>query len=227
MAKRRTYNVNGELFKTKKALQNRVRLILWSYSDGEYLTFNDLEFMTDLLSNHPQADIKIGSGVAGMQVRQNPVYTQTQGFWIIRTDGTDTDFSYIECLTPTPKPKKVLRALRVAVEPDTQAFKQRFFDQHNGIAPCPITCETMTYTNCHVDHAPPNTFDVLAQRFLEEEGIDPNDVELLDEYADNRLQDELADQDLKRKWIDYHGEHAQLRVISRRANLSDVRRGLA
>ena len=128
MAKRQIYQVAGETFPTKKALTERVRGIVAAYPDGAELSPAELGFMVDLLENHPQAETKIGAGVERITVIRNPIYTHTRGFYLYRVDGSGTDFSWVECLTPTPYAKKVRAALRVAIEPDTMEYKRRFFD---------------------------------------------------------------------------------------------------
>lgn len=219
---RQSFVVNGEFFKTKGDLQNRVRRILWTYLEGQDLPIDDFEFMLDLLTNHPRADIKIGPGVARIFVKQNPVY-KTRGFYAERVDGTQTDFSYLECISPASKRKKVFMALRVLIEPFTMEFKQRFFDAVGGAATCDFTGEEIHFIGSHVDHVPPNTFDVLANGFIDHYNINLAQVELKDELADNRIQNELADEWLATLWVQWHNERAKLRVISKRANLSLVK----
>lgn len=219
MGKRQSFVVNGELFETKKALEERVQAIVASYKDNEQLNMFDFEFVLDLLGNHPHADVKIGGGVALMQVKRNPVYPSTRGFYLTRQDGSGTDFSWRKCLTPPPKTKKVRAAFRALIEPDTMHFKQEFFDNQFGVATCEITGEEIRYIGSHVDHRPPNTFDKIFADFLAEFDIDLEGVELKGEMRDNKYQDELADKSLADMWLAYHRHRADLRVISSAANL--------
>lgn len=223
MAKRQTYIVRGEVFRTKSELQERVKRILWSYKDGQTLATDDFEFMLDLLQNHPRAETKKVAGVAYMLVKKNPIYHGTRSFYLVRHDGTETDFSYIECITPTPKRKKVKMACRVLVEPYTIEFKRRFFDERGGAAICELTREEIHFIGSHVDHVPPKTFDALFAQFICYYDIDIEAVEFKDECVDNKIQDELADENLSTLWVKWHNEHAELRVVSKRANLSHVK----
>lgn len=136
---KKTYIVNGEYFKTKAELKDRVKSILWTYLEGQDLAQDDFEFVLDLLSNHPRSDIKIGAGVLRIFVKQNPVYTHTRSFYLERVDGSQTDFSYIECISPASRRKKFFMACRVLIEPFMMDFKQRFFDEHGGVATCEFT----------------------------------------------------------------------------------------
>lgn len=224
MAKKQPIVINGEAFTTKKDLQERVRSILWSYKDGDAVNMFDTPFLLALFDQHPDAEQKIGVGVNHIEVRRNPVYTQTQGFWIVRTDGTETDISYLECLTPTPHSKRFERACRVAVEPSTMAFKQVFFDNAIGIQPCPLTGDVLTFIGSHVDHVAPQTFKSLLADFVRDMSLDIEKIQVDGRGIDGVVQDTIADESLRRQWIQYHNEHAVLRVISRTGNLSHAKR---
>jgi len=69
MGSRKTFVVNGETFATKKALQDRVRSILWSYKDGDMVNMFDAPFLFDLFKMHPSAEQKIGCGIAHAELR--------------------------------------------------------------------------------------------------------------------------------------------------------------
>ena len=76
-----------------------------------------------------------------------------------------------------------------------------------------------------MDHVPPKTFVYLVAQFLEERKLEIGAVDLAEELADNKYQDRLADPALESAWVEYHRAQADLRVISRRANLSTVKIG--
>ncbi|MGW6791885.1 DCL family protein [Streptomyces chartreusis] len=54
---------------------------------------DDDAFLRALLALHSEAEEKIGPGVDHFQVRKHPDW-DTYGFWVVRTDGTEDDFSY-------------------------------------------------------------------------------------------------------------------------------------
>lgn len=217
--------VNGILFQTKKSLEETIRGIVASYKNEQTLKDEDKNFIVALIENqHPQAEAKIGPGIARIIVRQNPIYTHTRGFHLFRVDGTDTDVSWTECLRPTPHHKKVRRAMRFLVESQTRAFKQEFFDI--GESPyCQITGELINFTDSHVDHVPPLTFDQLVENFFTELQLDINSIGLRGDQDDNKYVDLLDDDKLADRWQEYHLENANLRVISQFANLSIVKNG--
>ena len=214
--------IAGETFPTQGAAKERLREIMAGYRNGTPVNAFDQAFLLALLERHPETDRKLGAGAAYIYVDQNPVYPNTRTFFLARVDGSVTDFSYLECLKTTPHHKKVLRALRTAVEPDTMRFKQEFFDRAGGAAVCPINGKPIWFVGSHVDHAPPATFDNLVAVFLDDEGLTFEDIAVIP-TEDNTYQDRLADPDLERKWIDFHTHRATLRVISQIANLSTVR----
>jgi hypothetical protein len=224
MGKRQSFIINGEKFATKKDLLARVREILHSYKDGQALNMFDFAFIRDLLNNHPQAEQKIGCGISSIFVKQNPVFHGNRGFWITRDDDTQTDFSFMECLSPSSPKRKVLSAFRAAVEPFTFAFKQQFFDSRpDGTAICDYNGQALTFVGSHVDHKPPNTFEKIFNDFIGSEDLDIAKIELLGGAQDNVIQDQIADPTIKERWITFHNQQAELRVISSKANLSDVK----
>lgn len=217
------YVVNGETFKTQGALVDRVREIIKRNKPGVMVDLFDTSFLRSLLDMHPEAAQKIGGGVVGFSVEDNPLYPgpKARGLRLHRVDGSSTDFSFWECIRPTPHIKKVQRAFRAAVEPDTMAFKQRHFDALPGrVGVCPDTGEPITYTSCHVDHKAPNTFDVLFANFIEREHLDVNAIQVYGAGIDDTYQDRLADVALEQRWRDFHNTNAVLEVVSVTANLS-------
>jgi hypothetical protein len=215
--------VNGETFKTQGALVDRVREIIKRNKPGVMVDLFDELFLRSLLDMHPEASQKIGCGVVAFSVEDNPMYPgpKARGLRLHRVDGTSTDFSFWECIRPTPHIKKVQRAFRAAIEPDTMAFKQRYFDGLPGrVGACPDTGEPITYTSCHVDHKAPNTFDVLFARFIDSERLNVDDVQVYGASIDDTYQDRLVDLALEQRWREFHNATAVLEVVSVTANLS-------
>jgi hypothetical protein len=223
VSKKQAFVINGEIFNTKVQLEERVRGIVASYPDRQLLNPMDFAFILDLLGNHPQAGAKLGCGISAFYVQRNPIYPSNRNFMLVRADGSETDFSWRECLRPTPHCKKVQRACRVLVEPYTMEFKQAFFDEQGGSAICPLTGQVMRFVGSHVDHVAPKTFEWLFNAFIAQYGLDVNQIPLRNELADNKYVDQLGDYDLAESWIDFHNQYAELRVISALANLSHAK----
>jgi hypothetical protein len=225
MSRALRHEIAGHVFRTQAMLINYIRDMLAGYATGERLSHDDLRFMCALLARHPNAIQKQGVGVVAMEVRQNPAYPQSRGFWLIRADGSSTDFSYWECLRETPHTERFHRALRVAIEPDIQAYCRAFFAARHGRPYyCPYRGERVELRGSHVDHQAPNTFQALVQRFVAHEGLEIARVQIDGKAEDNVVQDTLADTDLARRWRAFHRSHATLQVVSRTANLSLLKR---
>lgn len=218
------YIVNGQSFRTKQDLREHIRQIRDSYTDGAILADDHFEFMLDLLNRHEEAGIKIGCGVACMYTRANEVFKNNREFWLVRTDGSETDFSFEICLKHETKLQKFKSACRTAVAPIVMGFKLDFFDQAGGVALCPVTGDKITLRkNSHVDHARPNTFDKIVSDFIEGYGLDVEAIDLIT-AEDGRVTNEIRSERIKADFIKFHNERANLRVISRYANLSIVKK---
>lgn len=211
------YRIGSREFSTKATATQACREILYSYRPGDTVSDLDhVEFLAALLDLHPHAGIKRGPGVATFQVEPNE-YGKVC-FWLTRVDGTRTDWSFIQCLRPTPPAAERLNAFRSAVVGQILAFK----DTVSFPCACPITGEELLVDTCHVDHVVP--FKALVELFLAGEGVALLDVKVRP-HGDGDSRDELADLVLLSRWQIYHASNAQLRAVSRTANLSVLRRG--
>lgn len=194
-------------FQTKEAAKKYTSELLARLPLGEVQN-EHVRFLVALLNRHPQAHQKEGAGLLGFEVRKHPIYG-SRGFWIIRRDGTETDFSYRECLSPSTNKASVVAAFRQEVCYQSQQFKETNY--RHGM-PCPITGEPLDYDEIDVDHAPPLFSDIL-KRFLEEQGLRTEDVACRE--GDGVTIASLQDRKLASLWHDYHRKHAQLYLLSR------------
>jgi hypothetical protein len=216
------YTVSGQHFRTQQELVAYVRGILNRYHVGQPLDLFDYPFMLDLLQRHPDAAQKIGCGASAIYVAETPPY-RTRCFFLIREDGSETDFSYLECIRATPYATQVRLALRAAIDPQILACKEAAFATAEWVS-CPDTGERLVMATAHVDHRAPLTFERLVEQFLAREGLDFDDIAVIPS-ADLTYHDELSDPALRSRWVQYHQEHAQLEIVSLTANLSLRNRG--
>jgi hypothetical protein len=214
------YEVGGERFKSKAALTERVRKILYSYPFEEELQPDDFAFMSSLLLRHTESTRKIGVGLAKMKVM--PGLHKTRCFFLIRIDGTESDFSFVNCINGKAPLQDLRTAMRFAVQDQSRALRDAAFSRARVLT-CPITGAVITSAEAHVDHIPPDTFERLVDRFLLEHGVDPTTVALGGD-GDGEMQCYLVDDAFRTTWTEYHRAHARLRIVSVRANLSDIRR---
>lgn len=213
--------IGDRTFPTKKAAEDICREILYGYSLGTVISDRGHhEFLSDLLRLHPDTDEKIGQGIGHFEIRRNPVYPKQRTLFVVRTDGAETDFSFLKCLTHTTQRKDVLIAMREAVSDQVMAVARAAFAS-GGPVICPVTGDVLpTITHAHVDHAEP-TFDVMASTWVSGEG-GWDSIAVVS--ADGMIGARFGTQVQRDRWVEYHRQYAKLRVVSVRANLSVLRR---
>ncbi len=192
------------------AWRNRCREIISRYEDFVPLNTEDHTFVRNILNYHPEARQKIGSGVCRIWVQKNPPYS-TRGFWVERTDGGKTDFSFYECMSGSTKLKRTKIAARFAIYPSILKFKSQAV-----YSVCPVLGIPIHSGNAHVDHCPPWTFNYLFNDFFD--GMELGAIAITD--RDGTIGCDFADIDFKNEWMGFHDQNAVLRMISAKANLS-------
>lgn len=221
------YILNGQFFKTKDDVCQKIRDILHSYSMGSRVSEDDAKFLLDLLCNHPSADSKIGTGVEAFEIRQNPRFTKSRCFYLIRIDGSEEDFSYTKCLYPPTSLAIFKNICRKLVGIQLFWLKSACFRKNaneDRRIQCPITGEWVTEDQAHVDHIPPDTFEKLVTDFIAQNNINVEEVEIREAEGDAEIGKTFTDASLAEEWIKYHNENAKLRVVSSYANLSIIGR---
>lgn len=213
-----SYVVNGQVFKTKTALRDYAREIL--NGTLSEVSEDHLPFLIELFRRHQDTREKFGDGIKTIRVIRAKPYN-TRCFEIERIDGSRTDISYLECLLASDARDWFAAACRSAVVSQIQAFKSAQFEDRNVLF-CPITEEPITPDTCHVDHAPPNTFRYIVDSFIGHEGIRVERVKYTD--GDGHTACRFVEGDMHEAFAEWHRERAQLRVVSKRANLSLLRR---
>lgn len=226
MPNKNKYIINEQNFKNLQEIRSYIHKIRDSYKNYSYLNTDDFDFMRSLLDRHEHASKKIGCGVKAIYIKNNKMFKQTREFWLVRTDGSETDFSYKVCLRNKTESMltKFKTACRVAIENEIMEFKRSFFKNRKLIHRCPFTKEVITLTNSHVDHAYPWTFNKIVMEFIKIYRIDINNIEIRGILEDAVTQNSLSDK-LKNDFISFHNRLATLRVVSKKANLSILRRG--
>ncbi len=196
----------------------RAGQLLRSTSLGSGLTDEDLTFMFTLLLRHPDAERKIGYGVARITVEQNPRFPSARMFVVYRMDGTRDDFSYRKCLSgEIGVQQQLLTALRLEVHDQIEQFRRRALGE--GARFCPHTREPLPGNDPHVHHAFA-PFVSIALRFVFLEGGCDHFRLAPDPGGGSRL----SDRDQAQRWYAYHAWAARLRLVSKRANTGLLRR---
>lgn len=209
-------------FETKAAAQDHFRKILYRYQFGERIPDPDATELEWLLERHPEVNEKLGVGIDYFSVR-SALYA-TRCFEVVRTDGSNTDFSFGSCVNgkaPSPM-SEALTALRAEVTDDILHRKREWFRDHadaEGKVPCALTGVRISLEESHADHAPPRHFGTLAITFLAARAIEP-DRSFVTRPADNQYQPLLSDRTLAQAWREYHHKLAIIRVVAKGVNMS-------
>jgi hypothetical protein len=213
----------GDLeFPTKKAAKDFFKEMLARYADGEDVSEEDTAHLDKLLERHPEATQKIGCGIKRFYRQRTEKGTSC--FWLERTDGTKTEFSYPTCVDAKGKSlyQEFAEACREAVQPDLVATKRVYFGEHadgEGKVACDVTGEMIKFDESHLDHKKPMTFQVIVRTFMTANSVTPS-RDILSEPRDQQFSTTFTDDNLAKKFRDYHHSLAHLRVIKSRLNLS-------
>lgn len=222
---------NGRSWKTQTAALAHFKAMLARYSDNQDVEDrSDHDDLVALLERYDavitDSPAKIGSGIDHFFRRRNlgEGYS-TPGFWVHRTDGTDTDFSYIDAVKGQPKSnaQEFYDACRGAVAADLLAAKKRHFETHAdsaGRVPCDLSDELISFAEAHLDHAYP-TFGQLVVSFRAARGWQHGvPVGVLTPPADAQTTTSFLDGSVADAFQQFHRGAATLRVVSRTRNLA-------
>lgn len=210
------YIVGTELFATKGQIKARVRKIVAAGAPKTALVGADHDFVLALFARHPQADEKIGVGIARI-VRVLDAWG-VKALALEQIDGSDTDISWVRCIDETTPESYVLSAFRREIDDQRIAAKSAAFaasDPHR----CPLLGIYVRWDEADVDHEAPDTFLALARRFCDAEGIALASIET-DGWKDGEQKKLLRDRALAARWQEFHRTHARLRVLSSKAHRS-------
>lgn len=164
---------NGRTWKTKTAALNHFKAMLARHVDDAVVEDrSDHDDLVALLERYDEAitdgPSKTGTGIDHFtRTRNNFNGYSTPSFWVHRTDGTATDFSYISGVNGQPKGRshEFYDACRAAVQDDLIAAKHRFFAEHGDertCVPCEITGILIGFEDAHLDHAWPSFGQIVA-----------------------------------------------------------------
>lgn len=222
---------NGRTWKTKVAALNHFKAMLARHADGVVVEDrSDHDDLVALLERYDEA-ITDGSSKTGVgidhftRIRNNFNGYSTPSFWVHRTDGTATDFSYISGINGQPKglSREFYDACHATVQDDLIAAKRRFFAEHGderGCVPCEITAAGIGFEDAHLDHAWP-TFGQIVAAFRAARAWTreiPSGIVTLPAGA--QMQSMFLDVDVAAAFKEFHHGLAVPRIVERKANLS-------
>lgn len=222
---------NGRSWKTQTEALAHFKQMLARHSDNQIVeSRSDHDDLVALLERYDavitDSPAKIGSGIEYFFRRRNvgEGYS-TPGFWVHRTDGTDTDFSYISAVKGDPKSnaQEFYDACRGAIAGDLVSAKKRHFETYGGGAgrvPCDLSGELISFAEAHLDHAYP-TFGQLVVSFRAARGWQHGvPAGVLTPPADAQTTTSFLDASAAEAFRQFHRGAATLRVVSGARNLA-------
>ena len=202
--------IGNKIFASKASCTRAVRKILHGCSCGSKLVGDDFVFIMNLLRNHPRPDYKIGCGIEAIFVEMTRY--KNRGFYALRKDGSRTDFSYIQCITPSSQAKKVKTACRTSIRSFIVEFKDWSFTGKNSVR-CPLSNEIVFKQNCVVHHNV-FSFEEIFCSWIEEKGIDIESIKL-GGFEDNCESVYFLNKVVEKSFVDFHNARADLQVLSK------------
>lgn len=220
MARSTPVTVGQMTFKSKKDAESFYRAIRDKYADYVPIQGADFDRLLELISLHPEAYDKIGVGIYSFTVGRDKLYGTTRCFYLHRFDGSDTDFSFHQCIKGNDPDTDRRNALRAAVQDQIFLFRDNILA--SGVIRCQYTGEVLNAMNSHVDHTKPRTLAFLICDWLTQNNLVLSDIQITP-TMDNQFVASMTDELQKRSWCEYHRNNADLRLLSIKGNLSHAR----
>ncbi|WP_329167785.1 DCL family protein [Streptomyces sp. NBC_01685] len=203
----RTYRTKGEATKAVQAIRD-------AYNVGEMVDdHDDHGLLRDLIDMHPDAVEKIGCGVDSFVI-DRPMVGRHSGFKLVRTDGTEIDFSFLTCLSPPNHRQQVLAAMRGEVTSTISAY----FASRAGTntLTSDLSGTPLDANDPHVSHFQGPPFIEIATQFTTTAG-GWDQIELNSASAAGYAK--FKDRALAQQWVEHHKAHAKLGLLTAQENL--------
>ena len=193
----------------------------------------DHKYLLALIKGHNEVLVKHGvptkipAPICYFEKRWNrSIGWSTLGFWLICSNGFETDFSYKKAIRRKVDSPDLnfYKACREAVAPDLLQAKRAAFARHSNsdrLVQCEVSNKWCSFKNIHLDHAGPFFFNVIVSLFRENMGwadqlpahllTDPGPGDFVVRFLDSRIRDSFRA---------LHKRHASLRLISKTENLA-------
>jgi len=197
------YIIAGEAFASKAAVKRRAKTILRASEPYAPIQGQDFDFLKELFEGYKLRRGKPHREIVRIKVE---CHWSSRGFHVYFDDGGSDDISYPNACDSIDgfnvQHRKVKKALRRAIEYQIGDFKQEQLEQG---APSELV------RSGEVDHLPPYEFCDLVRRFLDQERISVDDIEL--ERVPG-CRGGFLPQGLSEKWRAYHLQHAILDLVT-------------
>ena len=167
---------------------------------------------------HPEWKEKEGVGIDHIEVR--PDGYGHKCFYLIRKDSTVTDISYLTSITPPSKKEQVRAARKTAIRPIIKEIKNSVKLPYR----CPITGDIITSMEyIQIDHYDMEFNDVF-ELWIKDKDLDWLYEDVIKSNVDGSTITSFKDESIIKDFIEFHNNHTHLRVVSKKANLSVLKR---
>jgi hypothetical protein len=224
---------NGKSWKTQGDAQNHFLEMRSRHQLNRPITDPaDHEDLLALLERYDAAihdgPTKIGAGIAHFETRMNRTNGGTNiGFWAIRVDNSETDFSIIKAVAArgSTQAQQFSDACRVAIADDLNTAKRVFFESHgdaDGTVECEATGARIARSEARADYVILPIRDIVhsfrvvrgwAEQLPDGVISKPNDAQTI-----TRFEDPTAAEAFRQ----YHHASAQIRLVAKDAPASQL-----
>lgn len=223
--------IGTKTYPSKNKAIEYYKSILNSYDFGESLCLEHFNDLIDLINyakrlTHLSETEIIKTKKTIAHIRVVKYLYNTKCFELVSHKQETLIISYRQLINQNKTSRRSVfnSVCRNLIQSDLTKLKQDYFKKFavNSKAKCQETNEMHFWDNLVVDHRQPNTFSVIVDRFIEVNQLEVDKIEFL--HQENRLPT-FADENLNKKFIQYHKDKAQLRIVRKDLNLS--RTGMA
>ena len=210
------------VFINKTKAEEYIRNILSRYNSMRPLQGRDREIIDSVLDLHPNKHVIVDCGIKDILVQWLDDRGEKRRFIAKRVDSSIRDFTWRHALYPRSEIQSLRRTCRTLVQDQIAYFRRQAFGRDLALE-CLITGDRITEQTCDVDHAAPDTFNALVDRWLSSCGINAEDIEIVPSRH-YQFPDAFQDEVLAQAWREFHKINARLRVVSIPANRSILRK---
>jgi len=210
----------GMEFKTKQTLKNYCKFVLNNAKLNSELYGEWFEVINDVLKMHDCYDEKTQGGGYKIGVRTCLINPRNRQFYVLRADGSVTDFSYVKAISSQSKEGKIKDIFRAAINDQTIDYKDTYFNEFGdskGYVICPETNLKVRKKDSHIDHYP-KQFNEIVKDFIDIHNISSESL-VIHHPGDNATVWIMEDQELLNKFVEYHHEVAEYRIVLNKVNL--------
>lgn len=216
-----TIKAGGKNFKAKTTLQAYCKYVLNNAKLNTLLEGEWEAVLIDVLKMHACYDGKTKGQSYKIGVRTCNINPRNRQFFILREDGSDTDFSYYKAISESKtNMARIKEILRASIKDQTVAYKMEYFiknEDSRGFVLCEETGLKLKMKDSHIDHYP-KQFDEIVQEWADKYNVVSEDVKLIPP-GDNATVWGMADNKLLLSFQEYHLSQARYRIVLNKVNL--------